>query len=149
MKALYWTCRYERITELYNLDWWMSLNWVYTPWFYLNNQFWDWNKAWLTNVIDNLIPEENYILEIIPWIPKLTRFVLCEYNEKYVVPDELTRSLENVWARFNLDILTWQEAIAWLKANTSLSEITQWKFLISPETEMMWEIIPARYLTIE
>lgn len=147
---LYWTCRYERITQPYNLEWWISLNWTYTPWFYLNNQFADWNKAWLTNVIDNVIPEENYIWEIAPWIPKLTRFIMCEYNEVYVDSTELARSLKNVWSRFDIDILTSEEMIVWIKANTSLQEVSPWKFLISSETTWInWEIIEAIFLTIE
>lgn len=148
---LYWTCRYERIgtVDLWNKN---SLNWVYTPSFYLNNQFADWNTTWLTNVIDQEIPEDRYVLEIAPWVPKLTRFISCEYNETYVDPIELKRSLENVWARFNVDIFeTIDEAIARIKENTNLTEIEPWKFLIESEKEGMipGEIIPAKYLTIQ
>ena len=149
MKTIYWTCRYERLTQPYDLWWGTSKNGVYMPAEYLNNQFWDWYNAWLTKVIDNIIPEENYIWEIAPWIPKLTRFIMCEYDENYVVPEELSRSLENVWARFNIDMLTVDEMITRIKANTNLQEVSAWKFLISNETEIMWEIIPAKYLTIE
>ena len=147
---LFWTYRPERITSPYDLWNNISLNWIYTASFFLNNQFADWNKAWLTNVIDNIIPEEKYIWEIAPWIPKLTRFIMCEYDENYVVPEELSRSLENVWARFDIDILTVDEMIAWIKANTSLQEVSHWKFLIYPETTWIhWEIIEAKFLTIE
>ena len=145
---LYWTYRPERITSPYNLEWGVSLNGTYTASFYLNNQFADWNKAWLTNVIDNIIPEDKYIWEVIPWVPKLTRFIECEYNEKYVVADELARSLENVWARFDIDILPVEEMITRIKANTSLQEVSPWKFIISEQTELMWEITPAQYLEI-
>ena len=146
---LYWTYRPERITSPYDLWNNISLNWTYTASFYLNNQFADWNKAWLTNVIDNIIPEDKYIWEIAPWIPKLTRFIMCEYNEKYVVADELARSLKNVWSRFDIDILTSEEIIVWIKANTSLQEVSPWKFIISEQSEIMWEIIPAQYLIIK
>ena len=149
MKTIYWTCRYERLTQPYDLWWGASKNGVYMPAEYLNNQFWDWHNAWLTKVIDNIIQEENYIWEIAPWIPKLTRFIMCEYNENYVVHEELSRSLENVWARFDIDMLTVDEMITRIKANTNLQEVSAWKFLISNETEMMWEIIPAQYLVIE
>lgn len=147
-KRLYWTQRYERITSPYNLEANTSLNGVYTASAFLNNQFADWNKAWLTNVIDQQIPEEAYTGEIAPWVPKLTRFIMCEYNENYVDPVELQRSLENVGARFNIDVLTIEEACEWVRNNTSLIEVAQWKFLISPESEMMGEIIPAIYLEI-
>ena len=110
--------------------------------YFLNNQFADWNKAWLTNVIDNIISEDKYIWEVAPWIPKLTRFIMCEYDENYVVADELARSLKNVWSRFDIDILTSEEIITWLKENTSLPEVSQWKFLIYPEaTWINWEIL--------
>ena len=150
MKKIYWTCRYERLTQPYDLWGWTTKFWTYMPAEYLNNQFADWNKAWLTNVIDNIIPEDKYIWEIAPWIPKLTRFIMCEYDENYVVPEELSRSLENVWARFDIDILTVDEMIAWIKANTSLQEVSHWKFLIYPETTWLnWEIIEDKFLTIE
>ena len=149
MHRLYWTYRPERITNPYDLWNNISLNWTYTASFFLNNQFADWSKAWLTNVIDNIIPEDKYIWEIAPWIPKLTRFIMCEYNEAYVNSAELARSLKNVWSRFDIDILTVEEMIAWIKTNTSLQEVSPWKFLIYPETTWLnWEIIPAKYLTI-
>ena len=150
MQKLYWTYRPERIINPYDLWNNLSLNWTYTASFFINNQFWDWNKAWLTNVIDNIIPEENYIREIAPWIPKLTRFIMCYYDEAYVNSIELARSLKNVWSRFDIDILTSEEVITWLKENTNLQEISLWKFLISAETTWInWEIIEAKYLTIE
>lgn len=149
MQKLYWTYRPERIISPYDLWNNISLNWTYTASFFLNNQFADWNKAWLTNVIDNVIPEDKYIWEIAPWIPKLTRFIMCEYNEAYVDSTELARSLKNVWSRFDIDILTSEEMIVWIKANTSLQEVSQWKFLIYPETTWInWEIIEAKFLTI-
>ena len=144
---LYWTYRPERIGNV-NL-WDISLNWTYTPSFYLNNQFRDWNEAWLTNVIDLQIPEERYTAEISSWIPKLTRFISCEYDETKVDPIELARSLENVWARFDIDILTIEEARQWIRDNTNLQEVETWKFIINEETEFDWEIIPAQYLIIE
>lgn len=146
---LFWTYRPERITSPYDLWNNISLNWTYTASFFLNNQFADWNKAWLTNVIDNIIPEDKYIWEVAPWVHKLTRFIMCEYNENYVVADELARSLKNVWSRFDIDILTVEEMIAWIKENTNLQEVETWKFLISPETTWLnWEIIEAKFLTI-
>ena len=149
MQRLYWTYRPERITNPYDLWNNISLNWIYTASFFLNNQFADWNKAWLTNVIDNIIHEDRYIWEIAPWIPKLTRFIMCEYDETKVDSVELARSLKNIWARFDIDILTSEEMIARLKINTNLEEVSTWKFLIHPETTWInWEIIEAKYLTI-
>ena len=149
MQRLYWTYRPERITNPYDIWNNISLNWVYTPGFFLNNQFWDWNKAWLTNVIDNIIPEDKYIWEIAPWIPKLTRFIMCEYDETKVDSVELARSLKNIWARFDIDILDKDTITQWIRDNTNLQEVSLWKFLISSEaTWINWEIIEAKYLTI-
>lgn len=148
MKSLYGTQRYERVMWWYNLEWNITLNWVYTASNFLNNQFSDWNSAWLTNVIDCEIPEDAYISEIVPWIKKLTRFIRCEYNEEFVDKVEFQRSLENVWRRFDIDILTVDEAKQWIRDNTNLVEESDWKFIISNETEFNWEIIPARYLEI-
>lgn len=150
MKRLRGTQRYERIwsVNLWNSN---SLNWIYTASFYLNWQFADWNQAGLTNVIDMQIPEERYTSEIYPWIKKLTRFVACEYNELYVDPVELQRSIENVGRRFDIDIFeTPAECIVWIKDNTDLAEETPWNFVLSEE--MIWlnnEIYPKQYLVIE
>lgn len=148
MQKIHWTYRPERIINPYDLWNNISLNWIYTASFFLNNQFWDWNKAWLTNIIDLEIPEERYTSEVSPWIPKLTRFISCEYDEAKVDSTELARSLENVWARFDIDILTIEEALKWVRDNTNLQEVETWRFLINEETEFNSEIIPAYYLTI-
>ncbi len=149
MKTLYWTQRYERITSPYNLETNTSLNGVYTASAFLNNQFADWHRAWLTNVIDQQILEEAYTGEIAPWVPKLTRFISCEYNETYVDPIELQHSLENVWARFDIDVLNVEEARQWIRDNTSLEEVETGKFKLSEETTWInWEIIPAKYLEV-
>lgn len=147
---IYWTYRAERLDSPYNLWNGISLNWTYTPAPFLNNQFADWNSAWLTNVVDNIIPEDKYNWEIAPWIKKLTRFILCEYNETYVDPLELSRSLTNVGARFNIDMLNVSEAREWVRNNTSLEEVSEWKFKLSDETtSITWEVIPEQYLIIE
>ncbi len=146
---LYWTYRSERIwtVDLWNL----SLNWVYTPSFFLNNQFFDWYSAWLTNIKDLVIPEERYTAEIMPWVPKLTRFIVAEYNEAYVDPVELSRSITNVWARFNIDMFTDIEtARQWVRDNCNLLEETPGNFLLAEATTwMMWETIEKQILTIE
>jgi hypothetical protein len=36
----------------------------------------------------------------------------------------------------------------WIRENTSLVEVTTWKFLISEASEFNWEVIPAKYLII-
>ena len=45
---------------------------------------------------------------------------------------------------------TWSGKFQLDKANTSLQEVSHWKFLIYPETTWIdWEIIEAEFLTIE
>ena len=149
MKKIYWTYRPEQLSSPYNLGGWVSMNGWYTPAMFLNNQFWDWNKAGLTNLVDNYIPENRYTAEIVPWIKKLTRFCFFEYNENYVDPIELQRSSENIGRRFDIAIQDIPTTIQWIKDNTDLVETTPGAFLVSNETIWInWEIIPAKYLTI-
>lgn len=153
MKQLYGTYRPERLNSPYNYNDsnGTTLCGVYHASMFLNAQFADWNAAWLTNVVDwdQLIPEENYTSEIVPWVKKLTRALVFEYNEQYVNPEELARSAENVWKRFDVDMLTSDEFYDWIKANTNLEEVENRKFLISPESEFMGQKVEARYLIIE
>ena len=151
MKNIYWTYRSERIEQPVYLPDWRSLNGWYTPSMYLPNQFADWFQAWLTNIKDNPIDEAKYTSELVPWIKKLTRLIIGEYNETYVDPIEFSRSITNVWARFNISMFnTLEETIIWIKANTNLVEKTHWVFILSEETTWMnWEIIPEQLLTIE
>jgi len=150
MKQIFWTYRPERINSPYNL-WEVTLNGTYTASFFLENQFGDWSSAWLTKILDSEINESNYTWEIVPWIKKLTRFIIAEYNELYVDPVELARSITNVWARFNIDMFTLNsDAITWIKTNTNLVETSPNIFELSPESidPFTKEIIPARYLNL-
>lgn len=150
MKTIFWTYRPERIMSAYSLDGGVTLNGIYTCGFFLSNQFWDWERAGLTRILDSEIPESNYIGEVVPWVPKLTRLVVCEYNEQYVDPVEFSRSITNVWARFNIEIFAnSSDAIDWIKANTDLVELNPGVFQINGEhTSPTGEIFPQKLLTI-
>jgi hypothetical protein len=50
---------------------------------------------------------------------------------------ELARSAENVGKRWDVDIMTADEAYEWVRANTNLQEVSPRKFLISEEHEFM------------
>jgi len=147
---LYWTYRSKRIVNPFVLEQNTSLNGVYTPSFFLSNQFADYEKAGLTKTLDMEIPEERYTAELVPWVPKLTRFIVGEYNEAYVNGVDFANSIAKVGAEFQIDVFaTNQEAITWILANTNLIEETPWNFLIHPEyTEITGEIVPEKYLTI-
>ena len=151
IKKVYWTYRHKWTNE-----------WVrYTPSYFLDKQFKDYLDAWLTKVLDNEIPESRYTAEIAPWIKKQTRFIIWEYNEDYIDPDEFKTSIQNVWAEFNIYMFnTALDAVNWLKANTDLKYIEDikdknwnviwWRFEIYPEhqDEISWETISAKYLEI-
>lgn len=151
MKYIYWTYRSKRITNPFNLTDWVTLNGVYSPSFFINNMFSDWQEAWLTKLIDDIIPEDRYTWEVIPWVKKLTRFLMFEYNETYVDPLELERSAENIWKEFDIAMQDVETIRQWLRDNTNLEEVETWKFLINPESTWLidWEIVPAQYLIIE
>jgi len=151
MKTIFGTYRREQIGSPYNLDWNLTLNGSYDASFFLNSQFGEWNKAGLTNIIDwsQLIPENRYTWEIAPWIKKLTRFLICEYNEEYVDPVELSRSITNVWARFNIEMLDVESSKKWIRDNTDLIEESDWEFVIEEARTIMDIEYPKQYLIIK
>ncbi len=142
MKKIYWTYRHK----------WTN-TWVrYTPSYFLDKQFSDFLEAGLTKTLDNEISENRYTSEIVPWIKKQTRFLIWEYNEKYIKAEDLSKSITNVWAEFNIKIFnTTIEAIDWIKKNTDLVEKTPWTFIIREEhiNKISWETIPTEYLIID
>ncbi len=151
MKRVFGTYRPERISNPYSLGNGISLNGGYEPSAFLSNQFSDYEAAGLTKIIDGsrAMPEERYTAEIAPGIPKLTRFIIGEYNEEFVDGAEFAKSVQAVGARFQIEMFaTAQDAVSWLKANTDLVEEEPGKFLLYPETEYMGEIVPAKYLVI-
>lgn len=159
-KHLYATSRDVRITNdqvrLENV----SLNGGYTTAFWNNGQFADFLEAGIVT-LDMPIPADAYI-GLIPKIgrdelptgetvPKLTRFVRLEYSDAFTNAEDLKASVEKTGSITGVQVFaTAEEAKAWLRANTNLSEVEPGKFLVSPEgTDMMTgEPVPARYLSI-
>lgn len=151
MKRIFGTYRPERLTSPVSLDGNLSLNGTYTPSFFLSNQFHDWTSAGLTSVKDMEIPEENYTGEIVPWVPKLTRFLIGEYNEEYVDPIVFSESVQRVGARFDISIFDYTyEAKEWIRSNTNLEEVSEGKFLLRQafEDPITHEQVEAKYLEI-
>ncbi len=147
---LYWTYRPERISNPLSLGNGVSLNGTYTVWFFLKNQFADYEAAGLTKILDSEIPESNYVSMVAPGVPKLTRFIVGEYNETYVDGAEFAKSVAAVGARFQIEIFaTAQEAIDWVRSNCNLTEESPGKFLIHPaySDPVMGESL-AKYLEI-
>lgn len=150
MKTILWTYRAKRIWSSFDLNW-ISLSWNYTPSFFLDWQYADYKEAWLTRIIDNLIPEDRYIWEIVPWVKKLTRLIIAEYNEQYINWDEFFNNVTKVGAEFNIEaFVNSEEAKQWIRNNTDLIEVEEWKFLVSEASEWIdWENIEAKYIIID
>ena len=151
MKTIRWKYRLERITSPYNLDT-HTLNGWYTMGFFLNNQFGDYYDAGLTDIEDQPIPDDRYIWKT-TWpkgtFQKLSRLFLGNYDESQDAEAYKT-SLITKWYRFSVELFeTIEDCISRIKSNTNLQEVEPWRFLISPETEFDWQIIPAQYLTID
>ena len=143
---LYWLFRPEILLQPKTYKNILSQNWVYSPCFYFNTQYQDLILEKEFILYDNIVPEDKYNEEKLPWIPLLRRMFEIDYNMDYAKVE----SILNDFKWFNFQFLTNEEMIAWIKANTSLQEVSQWKFLIYPEaTWIDWEIIEAEFLTIE
>jgi len=123
----------------------------YSPSFFLDKQFEDYKKAGLTATYDMEIPENRYTKELVPWVKSLSRFIVGEYNEKYVDGEQYTANVQRVGSQFQIDIFTTkEEAIQWIQDNTDLQEVESGKFLIAEasEDEMTWPQ-EAKYLIID
>jgi len=151
MNKIYWTYRMKYTNR-----------WVkYHPSFYLNKMYQDYLDAWLTNFNDTILPENRYTSEIAPWIKKMTRFAIWEYNSDYVNVDDFKANVIRVWSEFQIDMFdTPTDAIQRLKDNTDLTVSNETKddnwviiaatFEIYPErTDEDWNTIPAKTLVIE
>jgi len=150
-QLVFGTYRPERLLSAENYPDGISRNGVYTPATYLNNQFGDWNAAWLTNCVDDAIQEERYTGEIVPGVRKLTRLIVGEYESLHVDPSLFKESVARVGAKWDISMFAdANEAAQWVRDNTDLEEVEPGKFLIAPESEnpMTHEVIPAKYLII-
>ncbi len=156
-RNIYWTFRDWNIKTLDLKD--ISLNWWYNIEFFNKGQFLDYELAWITKLSTPIsldkytgkIPviDEN---EQPTWefLPKLTRFVQLQYSDLYTNNIDLTASIEKSWANMNVQMFnTIEEARAWIRNNTSLIEVSDWKFKLTDESTWMdWQIIEATYLEI-
>lgn len=144
MNRVYWT---------YRVSYYNKWEGRYYPSFRLDQQYADYKEAWLTNTLDNIIPEERYTTELAPWIKKSTRFIIWEYDPLYVDPNKYKLNVQNVGAEFQIEMFaTVEVARQWIRDNTDLIEdtVTAGKFLIQDGS--VWNIpgavIPAQYLII-
>ena len=143
MNKIYWT---------YRVSYYNKWEGKYYPTFRLDQQYADYKKAWLTNTIDQAIPENRYTSEIAPWVKKETQFIIWEYNADYVDEIKYRANIANVWAEFQIELFdTVEEARQWVTDNTNLVEdiTTAGKFLISEANDTEWMSQPAQYLIID
>lgn len=123
MKKIYATYR-RRILN----DW----AWWYSPSYFFNKMFEDYLNSWLSKISDSFINDINYTWELVPWVPKLTRFLIGEYDERYIKEAEFKQSLLNTWFEFSIYLFdTAEQAKERLKENTDLIEVENGKFEIS------------------
>lgn len=94
------------------------------------------------------VPTDRYTKEIISWIKDLREFVIYEYNSDYVDEALMNKIIWKIWQRFDLELLTIEEAKTFLRNHTDLEEVSEWKFKVSDEFEMMGQIVEAKYIEI-
>lgn len=123
--------------------------WVrYDVSYYNDKLFEDYKKAWLTEIIDwdIFIPENRIILETAPWIKSLRKVWVLKCNDTLDV-EQLKSDLLSTTKNFLLRILTKEEMLNWVRNNTDLEEIEEWKFLIYKSD---WDFIEEdKYLMID
>lgn len=134
----------------FNLENNNSLNGKYTLSFWLSWQYNDYISSWIISVKDEEIPTERYTKELAPWIKDLREFVTYEYNLDYVDEPLMLRIIWKIGQRFDLEILDLEQAKTFIRKQTNLEEVDEWKFKLSDETTGIdWEIIPAKFLIID
>lgn len=121
--------------------------WLYTPSYFFDQMFWDYKQAGLTSIDDCIIDESRYTGELVPWVKKLTRLLIGNYNEQYVDKEAFEESLLTTGSEFHISLLaTVEEAKQRVKDNTDLVEESDGKFILSEANDLQPETI---YLTIE
>lgn len=150
IKKLYWFYRKERLSSPYELWNNLSLNWNYSISFFASNMYADYVKAGVIAIKDQEIPTDRYIKEIVPGIKDLREFVTYEYNLDYVDESLMLRIIWKIGQRFDLEILDVEQAKTFIRKQTNLEEVTEWKFKLSDETTGIdWQAVPAKFLIIE
>jgi len=120
---------------------------LYTPSYFFDQMFWDYKKAGLTSIDDWLIDESRYTGELVPWVKKLTKFLVGNYNDQYVAKEAFEQSLLTTGSEFHISLFaTVEEAKQWIRDNTDLVEELDWNFILSEANDLNPEVI---HLTIE
>lgn len=138
MKKVYATYRQKPLNQ------WAGL---YTPSYFFDVMFADYKEAGLTWINDCSIWEDRYTGELVPWVPKLTRLLIGNYNDDYVKESDFRSSLLITGSEFHISLFdTVEEVKQWIRDNTDLIEESDGKFIISESSEIQPETI---YLIID
>lgn len=120
---------------------------LYTPSYFFDVMFADYKAAGLTWIDDYSVTDEMYVWELVPWVPKLTRLLIGNYNDDYVSESDFRSSLLTTGSEFHISLFnTVDEAKQRVRDNTNLVEESDGKFILSEASDLNPEIT---YLTIE
>jgi len=118
--------------------------------YYNDKIFSDYKEAGLTEIIDwdNFIPSTRITKEIAPWVKWERKAWILKYVDWVDVVD-LKETLIQTWASFWIEIKTQEEMLNWIRNNTDLEEVEEWKFKINDTyTDEMWDEVIEKYLII-
>lgn len=130
----------------------MKTYWIYNQRFIFDGEFtentslnWYYDLSFFLDYPSYQLPT----LKLKDWILTNSdkRIFVAEYDESVINEETISYYLSQIPSEFNLEIL--DNPIDWIKQNTSYEEVEPWKFLLSPETDVIWLVIPASYLIIE
>lgn len=128
----------------------ITLNWNYTPSFFMKTQFLDWYEAGWSNIIDWLIVDSRYTWELESWIPFLRRLMVWEYDDTKTTETEFGNNLAYIGSFFAIEVFeNLEEARQWIRDNTNLIETSTWTFELTHEYNVWQTTFPATYLVID
>ena len=130
----------------------MKLYWIYNQRFIIDGEFtentslnWHYDLSFFLDYPSYQLPT----LTVTDWILTNTdkRIFIAEYDENIISKEIVDYYMANIPSEFNIEILT--NPIEWIMENTSYEEVEPWKFKLTNEKDMMWNVIPSTYLIIE
>lgn len=71
-----------------------------------------------------------------------------EYNENYITEELAKEVIWRIGARFDLRILSTEEALDFIRTHTDLLEESEGIFILQEEMESMWEKIDRKTLEL-
>ena len=130
----------------------MKLYWTYNQRFIVDGEFtentslnWYYDLSFFLDYPSYQLPT----LTVTDWILTNTdkRIFIAEYDENVISKEIVDYYMTNIPSEFNIEILT--SPIEWIRENTSYEEVENWKFKLTDEINIMWNVIPSTYLIIE